>query len=371
MVRFTTAAQRIQEPSGRKVVNQYRLLEEVGKGTFSKVKWAEDTDGRPFAVKVIHRGVMERRMVARFEQDETTTVPFAERVKEELKILASLDHRYVMALEEVIDDPGHERLYAVLEGLAGGTLLTWSQECLAYSLSAEAGVVRRFWGDAVLAADTTASPEKGEVTVYSETVAKYLMGQILEAVAYLHEQGVIHKDLKPENIMLTMPLPAGDHRFSRLLNIGQWPQVLERRPAVEDEVALEAVLVRSGLAAKIGDFNSAAVREQPDCLIYDAEGTQHFTPPECFEDRSAGIKGKPRDMWAVGVVLFSMLLGRCPFWHEINIFLQLMIMQEDLVVPQGVLSAEAEDLIMSMLCKRPDERPTAATAAQHKWLRRA
>ena len=103
---------------------------------------------------------------------------------------------------------------------------------------------------------------------------------------------------------------------------------------------LEALLSQSGLAAKasaqadltlqslqllgalwgrwqIGDFNTSMVREQPDCLlgrsavgkggeiltlyrsnrqsrtprIYDAEGTQHFTPPECFEAGSAGVSG--------------------------------------------------------------------------------
>ncbi|OLP72797.1 Serine/threonine-protein kinase ppk34, partial [Symbiodinium microadriaticum] len=65
---------------------------------------------------------------------------------------------------------------------------------------------------------------------------------------------------------------------------------------------------------------------EPDFLIYDAQGTQQFTPPECF-DGQVSIKGKPRDMWSLGCVLFVLAFGQCPFWAESNFELQLKIIQ--------------------------------------------
>ena len=73
----------------------------------------------------------------------------------------------------------------------------------------------------------------------------------------------------------------------------------------------------------------------PDFFIYDAQGTQSFTPPECFM-KEMGIKGMPRDMWSVGCLMFVLVYGRCPFSADSNLMLQLEIMQcEPLGGPRG------------------------------------
>mmetsp|Transcript_132821 Transcript_132821/g.424959 ORF Transcript_132821/g.424959 Transcript_132821/m.424959 type:complete len:195 (-) Transcript_132821:122-706(-) len=188
----------------------------------------------------------------------------------------------------------------------------------------------------------------------------------------MHAQGVIHKDLKPDNILLSLAIPSEDHRFARLLSLKGWPELkspVELPGAAEGEAGLQALLARFPVTAKICDFNTAAACEQPDCLIYDAEGTQVFSPPEVFEPyHDGGVRGKPRDIWSMGAVLFVMLFGRCPFWSEEAIILQLTIMQDDLVIPAGVASGPGEELIKALLSKVPADRPTAQAALESAWL---
>lgn len=383
-VRFTTSAHCTKDQATRqKTVNQYKLLAEIGRGTFcTKVKWAEDLEGRTYAVKLFARGVLERRVVPSFDEHGASTTSLRERIAQELQILGSISHRHIVALEEVINDPEHDKLYVILEGLIGGQLLSWSRKCEAYSAASETSAVRRLWGDSVRWG-AGAVPERREVAVYQESVARLLFRQVLGAVAYLHEQGIIHKDLKPDNLLLSLPMPVADPRFVRLLSLQAWPCVAESQesPRAQSDADpasplaggssdgdLQALLNTALLAAKIADFNTAAVRPQPDCLIYDAEGTQLFTPPECFQDHPKGIRGKPRDMWSMGCVLFTMLVGRCPYWAAENIMLQFSITQDALVVPSGVISPQAEDLVRSLMCRDPIGRPTAVVALEHPFL---
>lgn len=394
-----TASVGTDEATGQKTVNQYRIGDDVGRGAYSTVKWALDSDGVGYAVKVFSRGVIERRHVAHFDCDGASTISLKVKIEGELRTLRSLSHGSIAPLLEVIDDPSHEKLYAVFEGMAGGQLMHWSTERLqsaapasptseesdeggghdrlyAYTISSSQAKVQSMWADRVRCGASEADRGSAEVVVFQEAVAKVLFRQILEAVVYMNEQGVIHKDLKPDNIMLTLPTPSADSRFARLLALKAWPSPTPPRqvgPVLEADGGLCAsgiaeLLDAAGFRAKVGDFNTAVTCEQPECTIYDAEGTPQFTPPECFMGTSGGVRGKPRDAWSLGCVLFTMLFGRLPFWATENITVQLMIMQDDLVIPRGIVSAQAEELISGLLHKDPTMRITQQAALQSAWL---
>lgn len=372
MVVNVTRADCTRDPAtGTKTVNQYRFVRDVGHGTFSKVKWAVDGEGRGHAVKVFSRAILERRHVAKFDADGATTVPLRVKIEGELHVLSLLAHPNIIVLEEVIDAPDCELFFVVLEGVEGGQLLTWEDDLHAYSAAAEPVDIRRLWGDAALCGRSGVSLDRAEVVVYQEAVAQHIFRQIVKCTAYLHEQKVIHKDLKPDNILLTRPLPVGDPRFARLLSLAEWPSAAPLRDAgvaTEGLQEITALLSAGGFVAKVADFNTAVHCTDAECAIFDADGTPQFTPPECFFGSPGGVHGKPRDAWSLGAVLFTMLFGRCPFWAEENIELQLSIMQGDFNYPGGVASTAATDLIHALLQQDADARPSAAQVMAHPWM---
>jgi len=359
---------------------EYTLLREIGRGTYCKVKWALDDEGAGYAVKALSRATLASKQVSLFQREGVQTVPLQTRVDLELRILSEHPHPHIVGLVEVIDDPAHDRLYIILEGMEGGQLMEWSTDHSAYGVSSKPSEVQqRLWGDRV----RHGAPEAG-VLVYQEAVASEVLRQLLRAVAHLHERGVVHKDLKPDNVLLAMPAPTADPRFVRPMPPAPGAAAAGAGCPAADGAApgaggedVREVLRGGGFVAKVADFNTAVVCEPPDCRIWDAEGTQQFTPPECFDpcrDTAVGILGQPRDVWSLGCVLFTMLFGRCPFWEEEPIRLQLALMHfamdanAAVDVPSGAVSQHAEDIIRQLLHKDPARRPAAAAALQHPWV---
>lgn len=380
MVRITAKAEfRLDESTREKTVNQYKLGETVGRGAFCKVKWAEDTSGNGYAMKVLSRAVMERRSVAVFSKESgASTISFEEAMRDELDLLKGLQHKHVIGLHEIIDDLEHQDMYVVYDGMVGGELMHFrsSGRGSGYEVGCDAEVAKKHWDKQLCCSN--ASRESGELAVFTESVARFLFPQMLEAVVFLHERGVIHKDLKPDNILLSLPLPASDLRIARKLRgIPEWPKVVAEDAAETSGVADAAseacickILEGAGLTIKVCDFGCSKVADPPEHKIYDALGTRLFTPPECFELRDDGLLGKPRDVWSLGCTLFNMLYGRCPFWsEEDNMGLLLEILACELILPEGIISMHAMDLIRGLMKKEPSDRLTAVSALQHPFLR--
>lgn len=361
MVLVTATLTSSKDPvTGVKTVNQYTLQHEIGQGQYCKVRWAADGSGRRWAVKAFSKSVLSKQYVSYFDKDGASQVPLSSRINRERQILERITHPNVCPLIEVIDDPNQEKMYLVYEGLLG-QLMYWDEDFNAYTVKSEPTEVQNHWGDSV-----QLSGSVGERTVvFQESLAKFLMRQLLLAVQYLHEQNIIHKDLKPDNILLSRPIPARDPRFIRFLQVEAWPEL----PALEEQpLAVDDLLSSSGLTLKVSDFNTAADCA-PECRIYDAEGTNLFTPPECFAGHEGGVLGRPRDVWSVGCVLFAMLLSKPPYWAEAPFALQLLIIQETpLSIPQANTSVQAEQLIRALMARDPAQRPTAMQALEDAWL---
>ncbi|KAG2466890.1 KCC4 kinase, partial [Polypterus senegalus] len=157
--------------------------------------------------------------------------------------------------------------------------------------------------------------EKG---YYSERDAADAVKQILEAVAYLHENGVVHRDLKPENLLYATPAPDAP------LKIGMhWHYRRECRI------------------------------QTPEILRGCAYG------PEV-------------DMWSVGVITYILLCGFEPFYDERGdqyMFKRILNCDYDFVSPWwDDVSLNAKDLVKKLIVQDPKKRLTTLQALQHPWV---
>lgn len=105
--------------TGRKIINHYEVIEEIGRGVHGKVKLARDLDnGHNVAIKIVPRFSKKRRL-GRITQNVS---PF-EKTKREIAILKKIRHPNVVALLEVIDDPDYKKIYLCLEHVECGEVM--------------------------------------------------------------------------------------------------------------------------------------------------------------------------------------------------------------------------------------------------------
>jgi len=169
---------------------------------------------------------------------------------------------------------------------------------------------------------------------YPETEGTTLVRNLLEAVAYIHSKGIMHRDLKPENILLLSKDNDTDIKISDF-----------------------------GLAKISKDFPNRLPRSDMIC------GSDFYLAPEVVKQLEYG---REIDIWAVGVITYSLLSGSLPFSHSVLHKLYRQIMERDLCFsePQwSKVSKGAQDFILRLLQIRPGDRLTGEQALKHPWLR--
>ena len=156
---------------------------------------------------------------------------------------------------------------------------------------------------------------------------KYFRDALLGLV-YCHETaGVIHRDIKPENLLLT--------------NKGQ---------------------------LKIADFGWSAILQNGAGNVENTTGSNYFFSPEIWE--GVAHKGKPSDVWALGVTLYLMLFNTYPFKAKGNEYQKLYdsIMHDEPHYPEDFIDRDAIDLLQKMFIKNPEERITMKEIKEHPWV---
>ncbi|KAF3939953.1 hypothetical protein ABW19_dt0207625 [Dactylella cylindrospora] len=165
---------------------------------------------------------------------------------------------------------------------------------------------------------------------FTEPEARFFLIQMLGAVKYMHSRNVIHRDLKLGNIFL------------------------------DDE-----------LNVKIGDFGLAALlmdgTERKNTIC----GTPNYIAPEVLFGKEEGHSFEV-DLWSLGIILYAMLVGKPPFQSgdvkEIYQKIKIATFSYPANPPQHI-SAEAKDLIQSLLSPDPRNRPTIDEIAEHTFFK--
>eukprot|EP01013_Petalomonas_cantuscygni_P000412 TRINITY_DN1041_c0_g1_i2.p1 TRINITY_DN1041_c0_g1~~TRINITY_DN1041_c0_g1_i2.p1 ORF type:complete len:337 (+),score=30.76 TRINITY_DN1041_c0_g1_i2:133-1143(+) len=172
---------------------------------------------------------------------------------------------------------------------------------------------------------------------YSEREAAAIARSMLLALEYLHSHGICHRDLKPENLLFKSPKSATG-------------------------VPLEQQV-------KISDFGLARIKDD-GALMKTACGSPNYVAPEVLAQDPKGY-GTACDMWSFGVILYVLLCGFCPFYHENISTLFRLICDGSYSFPSPYwdnVSAEAKDLVTKLLVVSPAQRLTPPQALQHPWF---
>ena len=169
---------------------------------------------------------------------------------------------------------------------------------------------------------------------FQEEDAKPIFAQIARALFYLHSLNILHRDVKPENVLIS---------------------------SIPDPVT-------GGLVAKLLDFGlskNAGTGSAAKTFV----GTPCYVAPE-VEYTSKGLGGTysfPADCWSLGAVLYVMLVARFPEFEQDQTGKIVVKMTPAL---WGNVSNEAKDLIRSLMNTNPAARLTMARALMHPWLGR-
>lgn len=150
----------------------------------------------------------------------------------------------------------------------------------------------------------------------TETECKFIFKQVVLAIYHLHKNGIVHRDIKDENVIVD------EHGIIKLIDFGSAGWV------------------------KLGPF---------DVFV----GTIDYASPEVLKGER--YNGKPQDIWALGILLYTMIYKENPFYNVDE------IMEGDLRVP-FVLSEGSEKLIRKILVREIDERPTITDIVEDPWL---
>jgi serine/threonine protein kinase len=252
---------------------------ELGSGAFGQVFPAvRKADGQELVVKVMLRKKLTPETIIGVES--------------EVSVLRELDHPNIVRLYDFIQD--RLGFYLFLERINGGELF-----------------------DRLVKKET-----------YTEAEARRLCKGILLGLEHCHRRNIVHRDIKPQNLLLLSESDDSD--------------------------------------VKIVDFGFACKCVEPN--LNEGLGTPIYMAPELWRNQEYG---KPVDMWAFGVVVYSLLCGSLPFDGEIVEDIKSSILSGG-VAFEGAqwmeTSAEAKDFIKCLLNANQSVRLGATVALNHDWV---
>lgn len=257
---------------GKRLDGRYEIKEIIGVGGMAVVYKAYDNiDDRIVAVKIL-------------KEEFLANEEFRRRFKNESKAIAVLSHPNIVKVYDV--SYGDRIQYIVMECVDGITLKEYIQQ---------QGVI-------------------------SHKEAVFFVTQILRALQHAHDKGIVHRDIKPQNIML----------------------------------------LENG-AIKVADFGIARFSRSETRTMTDSTiGSVHYISPE---QARGDITDDKADIYSVGVMLYEMLTGKLPFESDNTVSVAIMQLQKDPVKPRELnpsIPVGLEQIVLKAMQKNVNDRYQSA-----------
>ena len=265
-----------------KYIGKFKILDKLGSGGMGTVYKAENTidRGEKVAIKVLREEF--------FDDDKSR-----KRFRQEAAIIDQLDHPNIIKIYE--RGQSHHSMYIAMELLEGKTL-------------------------------TKKIEDEGTLNLFESL---HIMSQVTDAVAKIHSKDIVHRDMKPDNVMLIKK--DNDPEFVKLLDFGLAKMQHQTR------------LTQTGMVI----------------------GTINYMAPEQIAGTEAT---SATDIYSIGVMFYEMLTGRKPFMGETSIDIMKEIIEKHPIEPikyRPEIPLELNDLIMRMMGKKMAERPITEEVLQN------
>ena len=310
---------------GNKYYNEYKYVKLLGKGSYSKVKLVIKDDVK-YAMKIIDKKVLKNKKI--FKQDNDGNVIVTNLLKDALKeiaILKKLDHPNIIKLYEILHNYQKQKIYLILEYADYGDIVDYDEESEIFSINKH--VKERY------AQDKLGYNQKNDIDnkiYYEEDDIRHFCKHILLGLDYLHKNGIIHHDIKPNNILLCKKK-----------------------------------------ICKITDFNFSSILDNlnEDNIGSNGDTNDNFRAPETINlndndndnNKNREYQGKPLDIWALGVTIYILTYLKFPFDTDKGVFeLYKIIKEANVKFPlEPWYTRKIKFLIKECLEKDPNKRKSA------------
>lgn len=294
-----------RDDDDNKTLNDYVIIGELGRGSFGKVKLAEHQHTRElFAVKIVKLALLtnnakaQRNHALSGNRNGSQQESKLDKLMREVAVMKKVAHKNLVRLHEVMHDSEKNKLYLVMDYIESGTVT-------------------------VKTSPTTVAPLEMQV-------ARGYAKQIAAGLRALHRNGIFHRDVKPDNLLLG-----------------------------------------SNGNVYVADFGVSVICAEDG--VEGVEGTPAFMAPELCRGELR-VQGEAVDTWALGVTLYQMVIGSLPFTGETHLNLTRRIVNDEVVFPEALANGSPvpEDFkvaIRGLLEKNSSQRWSLMQFLNSSWCR--